>query len=229
MCFKYRLLKSIEQFEQKLINSQLLSNTSAPAVVFQAPNFVVSGYLTCSTVNQSFPGMSLLSSNSLGVNVSSDSRNLTSLIDLLVAAAIDLPKDFASNSNEELSPNRTNGDNFVDNDQCSKPVAVIFHIFKNAKLFQSASADGSNLAGKSDDLSLGDDLRAVNSLVVSASLTDGLNTSYLEKEMSFLLEERMVLVSSLVNWTGFGHSVLQNAQLGKIRQIRIPSLSRRLK
>ena len=141
--------------------------------------------------------MSLSSSNSLNVNVSSDSRNLTSLIgNLLVAAAIDLPKDFASNVNEELSPNTTD-DDLVDVDQCSRPVAVIFHIFKNSKLFQSASSERSNIALQSD-LLLGDELKAVNSLVVSASLTDGLNTSHLETEMSFLLEERTLLVGHLI-------------------------------
>lgn len=194
--FSYRLLQSIEQFEQKLIDSTLLSNTSEPAVILQSPNFFVIASLTCSTLNQSFPGQSISSSNNLTVNVASAGISLLLLFnESLIAGAIDLPENFAGITDKTLSSNETDGDNIPDAAKCSKPAAVIFHGFKNAKLFQSASAEKSNLNVQSDDILLGDELRAVNSMVLSASIIGDLNTSHLTTEMSFLLQERTPLVS----------------------------------
>lgn len=186
ICFVCRLLAAVDVFEQKLIDSSLLKNSST--VILEAPLFAVAATLSCASYHSAFPGKSFSSTNSLPLSVDS-SKNLSWVIsDSDIVVGVDLPANFAEKSRRLQILNSTSGKN------CSLPFAATFHVVRNGRLFQSASAEPSNLDLPGSDLSLADDLRVINSLVVSASITDVLNTSYLSKNMSFLLEEQVHVV-----------------------------------
>lgn len=187
--FSTRLLESVDAFERLLINSSLLSNSTSTAVILHAPLFAVAATVACPTTNASFPGKSFRSSKDLSISADG-TANLNLLIEEAdTIAAVNLPKNFAELTGGTIPTKKNNVNN------CPKPVAIVFHVFRNGKMFQSASAESSNLQLPVTGLLLGDDLRVINSYVVSASLTDGLNTSHLQRSMTFVLAEEAPLVS----------------------------------
>lgn len=78
---------------------------------------------------------------------------------------------------------------------CQERVAVVFHAFRNSKLFQSATGEKENLELPSDELLLGKDTSVVNSLVMSATLSEGLDTDHLVNDVELLFEELVSAVS----------------------------------
>lgn len=194
----FRLINAVGLFEQKIIDSSLLSNSSHPTVVLTSSHFVVAAARSCPTSRSSFPGKSLQSTDSLLVNLSR-SLNLSHFISNgFVAAAVDLPENFAESVENLPSSNRTLQTDSNETEVCDTPLAAVFHVFRNGRLFQSASAEKSNLQLPSDDVLLGDELKMINSLIVSATLSQGLNTTHLSSDMSFLLEEQVASVSESV-------------------------------
>lgn len=193
LSFSYRLLEAVDAFEHKLIDSSLLSNSTS-AFSLETPLFAVAASVACPMSDNPFPGKSSSFSEALPLS-SESATNLSSLLGKSTSSAVlNLPKNFADSSGENFTNNVTS---------CPQPLAVVFHVIKNGKLFQSASADSSNLQLPDNQLSLGDELRVINSLVVSASLTYGLNTSHLKRNMNFLVQERVNLVSVLLEFLIF--------------------------
>ena len=155
---------------------------------------MVAASLLCPTFKLSFPGSSfqIESANTLKGSV----KEATNLTVLLYAddsvGNVNLPENFAPTVDSNASPKEAS----LNNGKCSEPVAVVFHAVKNAKLFQSVAGDRRNLKLPSQDVVLGNALRVINSVVVSATvISEGLNTSSLHTDMEFLLEETINLVS----------------------------------
>ena len=173
----------------------MLQNASNGGVTFSGENFAVAAELTCLTNQTGFPGKSFLATQfqlDLSLNISDGRLNLTQLLAHgAIEGGANLPKNFAEKENT-LDSGKTVS--FV-SDGCEQPIAVIFHAFNNSKLFQSATSDGQNLELPSNELTLGSDLSVVNTVVVSATLTAGLNTEKLKDDAELLFNEFVPIVS----------------------------------
>ena len=181
----------------------MLQNASNGGVTFSGENFAVAAELTCLTNQTGFPGKSFLATQfqlDLSLNISDGRLNLTQLLAHgAIEGGANLPKNFAE---KETTLDSGKTVSFV-SDGCEQPIAVIFHAFNNSKLFQSATSDGQNLELPSNELTLGSDLSVVNTVVVSATLTAGLNTEKLKDDAELLFNEFVPIVSVSV-----GHWVL---------------------
>ena len=199
----------------------MLQNASSGGVTFSGENFAVAAELTCLTSQTGFPGKSFLATpiqSDLSLNISDSHLNLTQLLALgAIEGGATLPKDFAEKDNTLDSSKEVS----LVPGGCKQPIAIIFHAFNNSKLFQSAASDGQNLELPSSELTLGGDLSVVNSLVVSATLSAGLNTKKLKNDAELLFNEIVPIVSVLLLWWyyGAGKAALYLSALGMNQSI----------
>ena len=192
------MIQTVETFEKALIESSLLQNSTSP-VEFKGETFAVVAQLTCFSNETGFPGRSFFANPDMSdLNIRVEQQELDT--DLAIVrgeeqAGVNLPNGFAVPiEGGLLSPkNATSFENT--SSACEKPVAVIFHAFNNSNLFQSAAGRKDNLVVNDSQLLLGDVLGVVNSLVVSATLSSGLNTDELAKDAELLFEEAVPMVS----------------------------------
>ena len=134
--------------------------------------------------------------NNLVVNITDTVLDLKKVIqDRKIRAAMTLPENFAAQLQVVRFPNSnmTNAKNSTavsgDLEKCKRPVAVVFHVFNTSKLFQSSTGSSDNLDLPSSDLLLGQDLSVINTAVVSATLSAGLQTDRLLDDVLLLFEE----------------------------------------
>ena len=121
-----------------------------------------------------------------------------------VHSAMTLPTNFAAHVDADQ---QTNGNDTSSSEtstvvngataRCQKPIAVAFHVFTNSKLFQSSTGSSDNLKLPSSGLLLGQDLSVINSAVISATLSAGLNTDHLLKDAVLLFREIAPIVSKI--------------------------------
>ena len=206
-----RLLERIDEFEKKLLDSSALQNTTKP-LTFSGENFAVVAQLTCIDNETGFPGRSIISMpafNNLVVNITDNVLNLHDFIQNDgVHSAMTLPTNFATHADTNK---QTNGNSTSSSDnstvvngaaaRCQQPIAVAFHVFSNSKLFQSSTGSADNLNLPSTGLLLGQDLSVINSAVISASLSPGLNTDSLVKDAVLLFQEIVPIVRLFVKKT----------------------------
>ena len=196
----------MSNFEKKLLDSSALQNSTEP-LIFSGGNFAVAAQLTCINNETGFPGRSLVSIpvfSNLVVNLTDTVLDLEDVIQQQeVGAAMTLPENFAAQVQAGTTPdeNMTLAENSTaansTSETCESPVAVAFHVFNNSKLFQSSTGSSDNLNLPSSGLLLGQDLSVINSAVISASLSAGLNTDRLLDDAVLLFEEVTMVVSHL--------------------------------
>ena len=200
----FRLLERIDQYEKKLLDSSALQNSTEP-LTSSGKNFAVAAELTCINNETGFPGKSLLSMrvfNNLIVNITDTALDLEKLVrDRNISAAMTLPEKFAArihavrfpNKNKTVTENSSTAKSTLD--KCENPVAVVFHVFNTSKLFQSSTGSSDNLdLPPSSGLLLGQDLSVINTAVVSATLSAGLQTDRLLEDALLLFEDVVPLV-----------------------------------
>ena len=221
-CYSCRMLESVDSLEKSFIRTFTRNSSGSSHLYFHGPSFAVSATRLCSpNKTETLPGSSFyvrLSSDLSGFDLNTttfDSNHSFLINDSTVNAAVLLRRNFAEKITSGNAKEAVKG-----TADCAQSAGVVFHVLNGSNLFLGQTGGGENSKESTADLR---GRKEVNTLVVSATLSSGLNSAVLKEDVELFFKQtslkvkRIELEKMYSCFRGWDDCVLWNSNCRKAR------------